>query len=203
MSIFQTLNRLGILSVGRRPEWQRQIETEGPPASSAAGVSLGGAVKTLVFVSLREDPRFHTARVQITAFDEETDYTVSLDGTDHTETGDTDAETTLAALAAAIGPAATAGGDTLTIRADESVAISVEGGTGELEIVEEEATRADVQVWLYAAGPGRWVQANEGGFSVEEGGVTERLSTAGFDRIYVQVDADGTAVAYVGPGVME
>lgn len=35
------------------------------------------------------------------------------------------------------------------------------------------------------------------------GGVTERLSTAGFDRIYVQVDADGTAAAYVGPGVME
>lgn len=204
MSIFQTLNRLGILSVGRRPEWQRQLETEGPPAGPSAGIALSGAVKTLVFVSLREDPRFHAAKIKITSFDAATDYTITVDGTDYTEAGDTAPEVTLEALASAIGfDRAEAMEDTLTVRADETVSVSADGGTGDIEIVEEEATSADVQVWLYAARLGRWVLANEGAFDVETGGVTERLSTAGFDRIYVQVDADGTAVAYVGPGVME
>lgn len=204
MSIFQTLNRLGILSVGRRPEWQKQTVTAGPPAGPASGIALSGAVKTLVFVSLRKDPRFHRARVQIPVFDDTTDYTITVDGTSYTETGDTAPEVTLEALAVAIGfDRAEAMEDTLTVRADETVTVSAASGSGQIEIVEEEARSADVQVWLYAARLGRWVLANEGAFDVSTGGVTERLSTAGFDRIYVQVDADGTAVAYVGPGVME
>jgi|SRR5690625_2057700 len=204
MSIFQTLNRLGILSVGRRPEWQRQLVTAGPPASPSAGVALSGAVKTLVFVSLREDPRYHVAKIKITTFDAATDYTITVDGASYTETGDTAPEVTLEALAAAIGfERAEAMEDTLTVRADESVSVSASGGAGEIEIVSQEATSATARVWLYASGPGRWVLANEGAFDVEAGGITERLSTAGFDRLYVEVETDGEVTVYVGPGVME
>ncbi len=126
MGLFETLNRLGVLSVGRRPEWKVQANTTGPPASAGAGVSIAGSVKTLVSITLED------------------------------ATEDTEATAYIYLLAGGIG-----------------------------------------------SRPPQWTLARNGTLTVDVRGLTERLDTAGFDRMYVEVVADGNYEVHVGPGVVE
>lgn len=125
MGLFQTLNRLGILSVGRRPEWQKQSNTNGAPSSFGDGIPLSGAIRTLIHI-LPSSNSTCSARIWLLV-----------------------------------------------------------GGTGEK--------------------PDDWVVANGGVIEgIDDRGVIERLSTAGIERIYIEIfDAESDATVSIGPGVME
>lgn len=221
MGLFQTLNRLGVLAVGRRPEWASQSIIEGAPSSSGAGVALSGAVKTMVSIALRDQAHLHTAWVTIGEDDiAGTTYRVTVDGNNVDTTGDTDQATTLAAMAADIN-ADVAAGAVVTAAVEDgelvlrgkgedvyTVAVSIEAGNGEMSETAD-ATTAAARVWLLSGGtgdmPGVWVLANEGVLEgLDRRGLVERLSVAGCARCYVEVfDADGKVSVAVGPGVME
>lgn len=221
MGLFETLNRLGVLSVGRRPEWKEPTSTTGAPSSSAAGVALTGAVKTLLHIALREEAHRRTARVSLT-FDAATTYRVTVDGNNVDVAADTDEATTLQAIVDAINADATVGAivtaavedGQVVLRgdaeADYTIATSIVSGAGEI-VHTADATTCTARVWLLPGGvdgagkPTAWVQANGGFFEgLDYRGLTERLDTAGFDRAYVELlDADGDVQVRLGPGVME
>lgn len=217
MGLFETLNRLGVLSVGRRPEWKLQTTTTGPPASAGAGVSIAGSVKTLVSISLREDAAFHTARVSIT-YAAATTYKVTVGATALTVAAITDAATTLQSIATAINAnpvanllvLATVEDDQVVIRglsqAGFAAAGEITAGTGTITVTQD-ATEATAYVYLLAGGfgarPPQWTLARNGTLDAEFRGLTERLDTAGFDRMYVEVVVDGSCTVHIGPGVVE
>lgn len=217
MGLFETLNRLGVLSVGRRPEWQQQLATTGPPASTGAGVSIAGSVRALVSISLREDAAFHTARVSLT-YAAATTYKVTIGATSISVAATTDEATTLQSIATAINAdsvanllvLAAAEDDQVVIRgrAQPAVAVVVEttAGTGTISVTQD-ATEATAYVYLLAGGlgakPATWTLARNGTLDADVRGLTERLDTAGFDRMYVEVVADGTCTVHIGPGVVE
>lgn len=217
MGLFETLNRLGVLSVGRRPEWKQQLTTTGPPASAGAGVSIAGSVKTLVSISLRENAAFHTARVSLT-YAAATTYKVTIGATALTVAATTDAATTLQAIATAINAdpvanllvLATVEDDQVVIRglaqAGFAAAGEITAGTGTITVTQD-ATEATAYVHLLAGGigarPPHWVLARNGTLDADFRGLTERLDTAGFDRMYVEVVADGSCTVAIGPGVVE
>ncbi len=217
MGIFETLNRLGVLSVGRQPEWKQQQATGGPPAAPGDGVSIAGSVKTLVSLSLREDAAFHTARISLT-YEAGTDYQVEVDSHAVTVTADTDLETTLQAVADAINADIAAGAIVLAAVEDGEIvlrgrtadafelATSITVGSGTITHTAD-ATEATAYVYLLAGGlgarPPQWTLARNGVLDVDVRGLTERLDTAGFDRMYVEVVADGACMVAIGPGVIE
>lgn len=231
MSLFRTLNKLGVLSAGRRPEWQTQTQTEGAPASPSAGVGLTGAMKTIVHLPIWEDAHRRTARVRIPSFDEATTYTVEIDGAGFgVSASDTDAVLTdfadeLPTLeevdeVVTVDLGEDEAGQFLLIQgrdeeSDWELTVTADGGEGEIR-AEMDPLAATARVWLRPGGtgdvPGQWVLANGGEFEVNRRGLTERVTTSGFSRIYIEVrpdavDGDNIEVrpmeAYVGPGVME
>lgn len=218
MGLFETLNRLGVLSVGRQPEWQKQTATSGPPTTAGSGVSIAGSVKTLVSLSLREDVAFHTARISLT-YEAGTDYLVEIGAASVTVTADTDLETTLQAIADAINIDGAASAIVLATVEDGEVVLrgrtgdafelvtSIAAGAGTITHTTD-ATEATAYVYLLAGGlgsakPAAWTLARNGVLDADVRGLTERLDTAGFDRMYVEVVADGACTVAIGPGVIE
>lgn len=224
MGLFETLNRLGVLGAGRRPEWRSQTSTIGPPSAVSAGVALGGAMKTLVHVALREVAHYQSARVTLD-YEAGADYTVTINGEAVMQSADTDTATTLAALADAINAHSALDGiveasisdDVLVVRdlvgAPFTISVSGTDATTQpasIMTVVVDATSCTARVWLLPGGigndakPSAWVVAGQGEFTLDHRGLVERLDTAGFDRLYVEIaDADGEVRVSVGPGVLE
>lgn len=221
MGLFETLNRLGVLGAGRRPEWRAQASTDGPPPALSAGVALGGAMKTLVHVALRDVAHYQSARVTL-EYEAGATYTVTINGEAVVQSADTDTATTLAALADAINAnvtldgvvEASISGGVLVVRdvADAPFTISVSNTPVAVDdmTVEVDATSCTARVWLLPGGinntdrPATWVVAGQGEFTLDHRGLMERLDTAGIDRLYVEIaDADGVVRVAVGPGVLE
>ncbi|MFU8802634.1 MAG: hypothetical protein ACNA8W_02385 [Bradymonadaceae bacterium] len=225
MGAFELLNRLGILSIGRRPEWKTPAST-GIPTSPTAGVSIAGAVKTMVWLECREELHRRTARVTITN-DAATTYTVTIGGNAVATGGEATLEATIDAMVEDINTDVDAGalvvasregaGDdsVLLLRgagsADYTLTVGAETGSGTIDFTAD-ATTAEVWVYLYADGigdkPEGWAIAKDGhwgdiGDEIDFRGITERLETAGYSRCAVEVVADGAVQVQIGPGVME
>lgn len=192
MTIINTLNNLAILSAGRHPDWTAQSTVDtptGPPTLPTDGVDLRGAIVALLAVDLPTDHHYITL-----TWDAGTTYTVTIDGTPHAELADTDAPTTLAALAAATGGSIIDG--ELVIVTNDPVSVGVSGGSGTITMVEA-ATEVDFQVWLYSDG---WAAAHGGLFEGVAASWTERIECAGYSRAYIEVIAtDGRVVPRIGP----
>lgn len=222
-SLFELVNRLGVRSAGRSPSWTRQEDTTGAPTTASAGVNIRDALKTLIHVSLREEAHRRTARVE-PEYDSDTVYRVTIDGndvdtnTDEGTIGDLDA--LLAEIRdnlngdATVGDIVTASVEDDQVKivgqdeADYTIETSIVSGAGTIDHTAD-ATQASARVWLYDGGrgdrPRKWVLAADSDFGdLGYRGVTERITTSGYSRIYVEVHGEdgGTAVS-IGPGGLE
>jgi hypothetical protein len=223
MGVFETLNRLGVLSIGRRPEWKVPAST-GIPTTATAGVSIAGAVKTTLWVACREELHRRTVRIAVGVYDAATTYQVDISTFNVTAVAEGSIEATVDDLvsklnadvdisALIVATREGSGADSVLVirglsQADYTAAVSATSGTGTISITQADTTSADVRVFLYADGTGErpegWVQAREGFFqTVDYRGLTERLDTAGFSRMAVEVVADGAVTVRIGPAVME
>jgi hypothetical protein len=219
---FQKANFLAILFGARRPEWKVPAST-GVPATATAGVPIAGAVKTYVWIQSREELHRRTVRIAI-AFDGTTTYEVTIGAFQVDTTGDTDIETTIDAMVSDINSDVDAsalvvasregsGDDSVLLLkgvgpADYAVAVGTTGGTGTITITREDATDVDAWIYLYADGtsqrPEGWVLAKDGHWdNIDYRGWCERLETAGFSRLAVEIVADGAVDVRIGPGVLE
>lgn len=189
---YELIRQLSVLNSGRNPRWSAQPATStptAPPTTPSDGVALQGAVVALLAVDLPTDHHYITL-----VYDAGTTYTVTIDGTPHAALADTDAPTTLAALATATGGVVLDG--ELVIITDKAVSVSVSGGAGTITLTDA-ATEVDFQVWLYSDG---WAAAHGGLFEGVEASWTERIECAGYSRAYIEVIAtDGRVVPRVGP----
>ncbi|RAL23041.1 hypothetical protein DL240_09145 [Lujinxingia litoralis] len=220
MGLFETLNRLGVLGAGRRPEWRSQSTTYGPPAALSAGVPLSGAMKTLVYVAPREEAHYRTARIRL-SFSKSALYTATINGIDVDQGAYNNEATTLSKLAEGINAdvnlqplvQATYDADAREVivrgLGPEDFMITTTSTYGDIT-VHADATECTARVWLLpggianAAKPSAWVQASRGEFMLDHRGMVERVDTAGFDRLYIEIaDADGLVHVAVGPGVLE
>lgn len=220
--LFEGANELAILSVGRNPSWVTQAAFTGRPASASAGAHTQEAVRTLIEVNLREDPHHRTARVTVTTLDLTATYTVTVDGVacayNAGGAGAADLGDVLDGIAAAINAAAVS--DIVEAEVDDetvvvtglggdhwSVAIAATG-TGVLAC-ETDYALGRAQVWLLPAGASpstTWRAPRDGLMDVETTGLSERLDTAGFDRVYVELLdlaglGDGATVTFADPVV--
>ena len=226
-SLFELVNKLGVRAVGRTPRWTTQENTTGAPSSASAGVNIRDAVKTLIHVALREETHRKTARIAV-VYDADTVYRVSVDENDvdtDTDSGTiADLDALLAQIADNVNADATVGdlvtasvedgqvvlrGDT---EADYDLAVSIVSGSGTIEIASQDADTASARVYLRAGGqgdrPGRWVRGEGVEFeAISYRGLAERISTAGYDRAYVEIfdvaPSGATVSVALGPGVME
>lgn len=217
------------LDASRVPDWSTQTDTEGAPEDADDGVSVEDAIKTLVHVPLRADAHRRTAKI-IVGFDPSATYTVEVDehsvdvpaGGDIDETLDdiVDAITAhdeMSDIVTADVWTPPQGDDQVRLRGDVERDFDLSVSTTDGAILGVIApSAADVRVWLLPDGigdvPGQWVLAHGGEFEVGRRGITERLTTSGYSRMYVEVDVEEPevanvearpVVAYVGPGVME
>ena len=92
--LFEIVNRLSVLLVGRKPEWQLQALLTTPPATLAAGVPLGDTPRAAIHIALREELHRKTARVRITAGDAATTYGITIGGTAISDVGEAGIEAT-------------------------------------------------------------------------------------------------------------
>lgn len=219
VGLFETVNRLATLVVGRRPEWTTQPTLTAPPDAPTAGVPLLDRARCLVSVALREAPARRTARVRITAADAATTYTITVDGHAVPITGESDVEDVASALKTAleadvdvaalvtVSIESTGGvADTLVLRGisadDYTITAAAASGTGTLTLVAD-ATTVTVRVWGLARGAGApaWTMLRGGDWGeLDARGVIERLDCAGLERVAVQlVDADGAVTVAIGP----
>lgn len=98
MSDVRDANQLGVRMVARRPEWATiPVRTDGggntsdtgnvtvkdAPTSPTSGISLGGAPKALIDITLREDVARFGTYVRIRTLDPTATYTVTIDGLAH------------------------------------------------------------------------------------------------------------------------
>lgn len=229
MSLFRTLNRLGVLSAGRRPEWFPVSDTAGAPDSPSVGVGLSGAMKTTLHLPLRATAHRRQAEI-IVGFAPSATYTIEVDEHSVDVLAGSDLEETLEDIVSAINAheemaeivtadvwSPPQGDDQVRLRGDveRDWELDVSTTAGAIFGVIDPAA-ADVRVWLRAGGignvPGQWALAQGGEFEVDRRGMTERLTTSGYSRMYVEVDVEEPeganvearpVVAYVGPGVME
>lgn len=222
---FENLNRLGELSIATIPEWVDQdaaaSDYTGAPSSASDGVYLQGSPKCLIYVALRENIAYRTARVTVT-FDAASTYTVTVNGV--ASAGATGAS--LAALladlvtktAALTGVAAVADPDdpldtvlvTGDAEADYSIAVSVAGGAGTIACVAD-ASSCGVRAYFTPGGlikegstgnEDGWVYVPNAAWTLDYRGMMERADCAGFGRGYVELHtidghaSDGVTVTY-------
>lgn len=239
MALFQQLNRLGILSAGRRPEWKSDDDTDGAPRGTD-GVALNGAMKTLIHVPVRQSAHGRTAYLDVEQDDEqpdnnyeETTYTIEVEDYSVEVDGQERRQETLETIVDEIG-----GDENLSELVDAEVyerdgekvvrlvgrnqenydlAVDAEGGDGAIS-AEIDPAGALARIWLRAGGinnanrPDAWAVAHSAEFDLDQRGMTERLTTSGYSRVYVEIIPEEpvgknvhgrTISAYIGPGVME
>lgn len=183
---------IATMDVTPDPIWATQPPADAPtgrPTTGGDGIALDGAIVALLAVDLPTDHHYITL-----TWDAGTTYTVTIDGTPHAAPADTDAPTTLAALATATGGSII--DSELVIVTNDPVSVGVSGGAGTIAMVEA-ATEVDFQVWLYSDG---WAAAHGGLFEGVATSWTERIECAGYSRAYIEVIAtDGRVLPRVGP----
>ena len=222
-SLFELVNQLAVRAVGRNPRWSTQEDTTGAPSTSSAGVNIRNAVRTLVQVTLREQAHRRQARLEQN-YEVETEATITITIDTNDVVVDLDgvaAEDELQTIADAINADATvseivtASVDTDQIRvvgdSEDDYTLSVtDDETGDrLVIAREDATEANIRVWLRDGGTGdrpeRWALARE--FSVENldyRGDTIAIHSAGYRRMYIETfGEDGDVQVAIGPGAEE
>lgn len=174
--LFELTNMLGVLQVGRDPEWTEQLDISGDPEYAGApsrancGVYLQNTVQALVKVVMRREAHRRTCYVTPGTFDATTTYTTTIGGHAVPATG-----ATLAALLTAIVAAIVADADanplvTATVidadddgtndsvrlvgkaEADYSLAVSKTGGTGTITATADPLT-ATARLWDTGKGP--------------------------------------------------
>jgi len=180
----ELLNELGILSVGRNPEWIEVSDTSGAPDSVSDDVALVDAPTAYILVVLRENAAYRTARVTVGA-DAATVYRTTIydpvTGSAPVEvdyapsSGAGTEEAIVQGIATAINGDATASSivtaqatdedddgtdDTVTVTGDSErdyeISTSIVSGGGTISHTAD-ATRCDVRLWgkmTGQAGPG-------------------------------------------------
>lgn len=267
MGQFETANELSILQAGNNPEWIRQsvngntLEEDedtpalledleiGPPNLPGQGVTLDGAISTLIAIQLRETPSYRTCYITVDTLDTTADYTITINGNDISTSNPTTIDDLLVDLKAAIladsvvGQAAATpiinaslydanGAVTYGTAAagEAAVKLKIVGEAADDYTIEIAATdtgvlactadlmQSDIRLWaLYdgvvdSAIPSQWVPIKNAEYSVDYRGISERLDTAGIDRIYVEISnpaagGDGADIIYqprlsIGPSVL-
>lgn len=220
-SLFEKVNKLSVLSVGRRLKFSAQDEVKsgalpGPPSSAADGTNLEDAVIAMLAVRLREDAASRTADVTIDTVDDTATYTVTIDSNAvnyAASGGDTETEI-VEGLRDAINAdgtvsaivTATVDGDTLKLSGDGAddytIAVSATG-SGALSFLAD-ATEVDFKIWLYSSDAESWFAPEGGEFETIGENWIDRADVAGVDRAYVEITAtDGRVTPHVAPGGME
>lgn len=219
-SLFEKVNQIGVLKTARNPFWQTETNPAANPATLAAGIALSGAVTMHAAIAPRaKDVNKKTSDISIT-YDAATTYTVTVNGVNINEAGDTDVATTLENLAAAINGNGTlepivdasynADSGFLEIDGDDeyTLSVSVGGGAGTISIEYESSTVADVRIYVLPDGPSAlrpvtWqVHPTHGEQNaIGRRGVNLRIPAAGYRRAYIGlVDSDHDVKVYYGPG---
>ena len=220
-SLFQLVNQLAELSVGRRPRWQIQDSTEGVPTTATAGASMQSAVVNRLQISLRQNLGFKTTRLEqnyagettatITITIDDNDVVVSLDGIAR--------ENELAELADGINGDATVSeivtaaveDDQLVITGDGSgdytIAVTDDETGDRIEIAHEDASTADARIFRLPGGTSTdrpdW-GVHESLENLDFRGAQIAVPVAGYRRCYVEIDnADGDVIVTQGPCVSE
>lgn len=225
-SLFELVNRLAVLVVGRQPRWDTQNATTGAPTSGSSGASAQGALVSRTQIDLREDVAFKTVRIEHTGeIIGEGDYTVTINNNGVLEeTGSGTKEDALEDLRDGINADATVsdivtasvgdnddGDPQLVLRGeaedDYTVAVSTNLVGDELEVVHEDASTCDALIYRLPAGsnserPGwAFYQAHE---SLDYRGLQIEIPIGGFSRLYCEItSADGDVTVTHGPAIEE
>ena len=225
MGKFEKANLLAILAGGRRPQWEEQASYSGAPNSVSDGNSMEDAILSMLSVEMREEAHRRTARVTVSTLDLAANYTVTINGTAHTENGPfADRAEIINDLVAAINAGAQAGVVTASavdedsgiagvdtvkivgdVEADFTITMSATG-TGVLAVVADPTT-AGMRLWakFRSAGssvaPAAWTMIYDQDFTLDIRGFNESFRVAGLDRLYAElysVDGagDGASVTY-------
>lgn len=229
--LFEIVNLLSVLLVGRKPEWQLQAPLTALPASLAAGVALGNSPRAGIHIALREELHRKTARVKISVGDAATTYGIVIGGNAISTVGEAAREDIVQELiilleaSAPINALVTYGtessdgvlADTIVIRgkssADYTITASATGGVGAL-VLTKDATTCTAKVYGLPGGktPGAplpqlpWCLVRNGdlgALGIE--GLTEGgLNAAGYAQLAVVIgSADGQVRAWIGPAIQE
>lgn len=229
--LFEIVNQLSVLLVGRKPEWKLQPALTTLPATTAAGVATGNSPRMALHIALREELHRKTARVKITAGDAATTYGITIGGTTISDVGESNLEDIVQELLGLLGASApinalvtysteaSNGADVDTIvfkgksNADYTITASATGGAGALELTKD-ATTASAKVYGLPGGkrPAAtlpqlpWALTRNGdlGTLTAEGLLEGGLNVAGLDQIAVVISgADGQVRVWIGPAIQE
>lgn len=230
--LFEIVNQLSVLLVGRKPEWKLQPALTTLPATAAAGVALGSSPRAALHIALREEIHRKTARVKISAGDAATTYGITIGGTTISDVGQAapedivqellgllDASAPINALVTYSTESSVAGGDVDTIvfkgktAADYTITASASGGAGALELTKD-ATTCSAKVYGLPGGkkPGTgqpqlpWALTRNGDLGTlgPEGLLEGGLNVAGLDQLAVVIEgADGQVRVWIGPSIQE
>jgi hypothetical protein len=222
---FTLLKELSILSQGRNPIFTELTSVDegsepGPPATLTEGVATDGAIITLVGVKLRQNVQVQRAVVTVDVVDVTSTYRVTLNGTDFDYVaggGDTeidilnglqtviDADADFSAQVYVTGLELWVDGTGVTVY---TTTVTVIGGTGVL-LFYQDAHVAQWRLWGIPQDQTYWVampllQGNVFTRTNAEN-VLERVISAGFDRIYVEVlrSVEGRTTPIVAPCELE
>jgi hypothetical protein len=230
--LFEIVNLLSVLLVGRKPEWKLQPALTALPTTVAAGVALGDSPRAALHIALREELHRKTARVRISAGDAATTYAITIGGTTISDVGQTapedivqellgalDASAPINALVTYSTEASVPGGDVDTIvfkgktPADYTITASATGGAGALVLTKDATTCAAKAYGLPggktpAAGQPQlpWCLTRNGdlGTLTAEGLTEGGLNVAGYKQLAVVIGgADGQVRVWVGPAIQE
>lgn len=229
--LFEIVNILSVLLVGRRPRWTLQSLLTSAPAALDAGVALNDSPRAAVHIALREELHRKTARVRIVTGDAATTYNITVGGTTVSASGESDRENILQELAGLLDASApitalvtytaeSSDGsvvDTLVFKGlapgDVTFAASAVGGTGALELTQD-ATTCSAKVYGLPGGtlpsstqpqlPWCLVRNGDLGTLTAEGLTEGGLNVAGYKRIAVVITgADGQVRTWIGPAQQE
>lgn len=220
----ESLNKYGLLSIGINPEWSdfSTLDLTGVPSAAAAGLALNKTPSSMWQVNPRTDIAFRTTRVEVTAGDAASTYTVTIDGNaSGGSTGNaapaaivldliTEIQGTPAvdALVTASVDADDVSGATLLLQgkavADYTMDAAVAAGAGTVALTGEPA---GCTTTLFGTPGGSlatdepaydgWSKVPDGEFVVDQSGTMQRFDVAGLGRVYAQVH---TLVAVAGDG---
>ena len=217
-SLFQLVNQLAELAVGRRPRWQMQDSTGGVPTMATDGASMQSAVVNRLQISLRENLGFKTTRIDATADPAGgfTSYEITVDGSTLSEPASTSGDDLLGFLAAELNATsavvtASVEGSLLVIRGnstdDYAISVNAAEGDGTIEIAHEDASTADARIFRLPGGTSTdrpdW-GVHESLENLDFRGAQIAVPVAGYRRCYVEIDnADGDVIVTHGPCVSE
>jgi len=212
---------------------QTDADVDGPPSQPSDGMAIGESVTCAALVSLRDDPSTKRTDIEVTA-DGSTVYEVTVAGqtASYDASGGDGAEDTIinelqSAVAGlgvsdvsadAVDTDSSGSVDTLRLTGDTQagyeVSVSIGSGSGTITVSYEDASQAAVRLWAKAGGTGfgtlsgppeEWVAINQAYWpTLDFRGITERLTAAGYDRLYAElIGADGDVDIYLARAIEE